>query len=107
MLVPYFGILTVGVVAQRLPANLDRAAKLFIQNAPGNTGNIKIGTDLAMTSDATTPGTFLAPGDDATSPGGSWSLETQTERNTIDVQKYAFHGSNAGDSILYEVQVHV
>jgi len=112
----YFGFLTIGAAPVQIPAfdgqnsfgNPCRGVcKLLVQAAPGNTAAIKIGGAPNMTADNTTAGIFVAAPTAAGMPGGSWEVESQQEHNEIMISQYYFHGSHAGDIVMYELHVSV
>ena len=116
----YFGILTIGATPVQLPADPDgrplfpRCNKLFVQHAPGNTGNFKVGGNASLTAAITTPGVYVQPAaagvanpDASVPPGGSWSVESHSNDNDIVGTQYFFHGSHAGDKLMYEIHVKV
>lgn len=112
MLKIYSGSITVAAAPQQItsvPGNI--AAKIIVQMAPDATGNGKVGTTSGLTADNATPGIFIPPSavvnpDGSASPGASWSMEVKTERNTIDLLQYWFHGTHVGDVIMWEVHRH-
>jgi len=111
----YFGILTIGSAPVQVPANIlpqtssfagsPKVAKLLVQGAPGNTGVFKVGGNINMTADNTTPGIFVSPNATAGQPGGTWLLETYTNTNDINLNQYFFQGTHAGDLLMYEVHL--
>jgi hypothetical protein len=101
-----FGSLTIGASAQHIVATLTKGTKLFIQSAPGNTGNVKIGGSSTITSDNTTPGVFLSASADTNADGSkqagaTWSVESH-DVNTIEFSAYWVHGTHAGDIVMWE-----
>lgn len=101
-MIPVWFNVTIGASPVALDVSGRRVSKILVQSAPGNSGNIKIGSAPDMTADATTPGTWLAPGtgtnpDGSPKPGDSWSVESHEDRLNVFAGKYYIHGTNAGD----------
>ena len=110
----YFGTLTIGASSVQLPNYFPRCNKLFVQHAPGNTGNFKVGGNVSLTTDTTTPGIYVQPApagaanpDASVPPGGSWSMKADSNDNDLVVSQYFFHGTHAGDKLMYEISVKV
>lgn len=106
----FFGILTIGVTPVQISATKLKACKLQVQLAPGATGNGKVGVIPTLTNDNTTPGTFLSPNSnvnpDGSSPSGdAWSVQSYCDANTLDISQYYFHGTHAGDLLMYNYHV--
>ena len=83
-----------------------KCSKLSFQVAPLATGGVKIGS-AGLTSDNTTPGTFLSSTagtnpDGSPQPGAAWSVESQEDRLVIYPAQYYVHGTHAGDKVMYE-----
>lgn len=69
-------------------------------------GRIKIG-GAGLTSDLTTPGTFLdsspaVNADGSAQPGDLWAVESDLSQNTIYPANYFVHGTNPGDLVFWE-----
>lgn len=96
-----FGFLTIGANPVQISATHIGACKLFVQVAPGATGVVKIGGSSALTMDNTTGGTFLIPGS-GSNPGEDWSIEDHVNCNTVNIEQYFFHGTHAGDVLMWQ-----
>ena len=110
----YFGTLTIGASPVQLPTDFPAVNKLFVQHAPGNTGNFKVGGNSQLGMTTATPGTTVAPlqsgianPDSSVPAGGAWSVESYSDRNDIAVKQYFFHGSHSGDKLMYEIHIKV
>jgi hypothetical protein len=110
----YFGTLTIGATPVQLPTDFPRVNKLFVQHAPGNTGNFKVGGNVSLTMAITTPGIYVQPAgagsanpDASTPPGGDWVVESHSDKNDVVVNQYFFHGSHAEDKLMYEIHIEV
>ncbi len=104
-----WGTLTIGASPVRIATSKLKVCKLSFQSAPGNQGNVKIGSSTMTTADNTTPGTFLSPStttnpDASESAGDMWSVETD-DSNTLDASAFYVHGTNAGDLVMYSYHV--
>jgi hypothetical protein len=97
--------ITIGSAPVPLSADFQRVCKIFVQSAPGNQGNLKIGAvETCTTSDATTPGSFLSPStavnpDGSRQAGDSWTVESH-DTLTLFPTKYVVHGTTPGDIAL-------
>lgn len=105
-MITVWGTLTIGAAAVAIPAVAGGACKLSFQVAPGATGSVKIG-GAGLTSDNTTPGTFLSSSsatnaDGSEQAGGFWSVEAHEDVNVIHPETYNVHGTHAGDLVFYE-----
>jgi hypothetical protein len=101
-----WGTLTIGLAPVQISATQVACCKLSFQVAPGDKGAVKIG-GAGLTADTATPGTYLDPasgvnGDGSPQSGGSWSVESYQDCNTIDASQYHVHGTHAGDLVIYE-----
>jgi hypothetical protein len=108
----YFGTLTLGATPVQLPVYFPKVNKLFVQHAPGNTGNFKVGGNSALTMLNTTPGIYVQPlaagvanPDGSLPPGGNWAVESHSRKNDIVVNQYFFQGAHAGDLLMYEIHL--
>jgi hypothetical protein len=105
-MITVWGTLTIGSAPVQISPTLLTCCKLSFQVAPGDRGAVKIGGP-GVTADTTTPGTYLDPAsggnaDGSPQSGGSWSVESYQDCNTIDASRYHVHGSHAGDLVFYE-----
>jgi hypothetical protein len=101
-----WGTLTIGSAPVRISATWLGCCKLSFQVAPGDKGSVKIGGP-GLTSDTTTPGTYLDPAngvnaDCSAQSGGLWSVQSYQDCNTINVAGYYVHGTHTGDLVFYE-----
>jgi hypothetical protein len=101
-----WGTLTIGSVPVQVSATQLRCCKLSFQVAPGDSGSVKVGGP-GLTPDTTTPGTYLdstgnVNKDGSAQAGGSWSVESYQDSNTINAAGYHVHGTHAGDLVFYE-----
>jgi hypothetical protein len=101
-----WGTLTIGFAPVQISATQLRCCKLSFQTAPGDSGCVKIGGP-GLTSDTTTPGTYLdstssVNKDGSPQSGGLWSVESYQDCNTIDASSDHVHGTHAGDLVFYE-----
>jgi hypothetical protein len=101
-----WGTLTIGSAPVQISITSLRCCKVSFQVLPGDSGSIKIGGP-GLTSDNSTPGTYLAPSssvnkDGSAQAGGMWSVESYQDSNTLDASTYHVHGTFAGDLVSYE-----
>ncbi len=100
-----WGTLTIGASPVRITTTSTLAGKLRFQPAPGATGAIKVG-GAGLTADTTTPGFYLnatagTNPDTSAQVGQTFELESNAERNTIDISTFYVHGSHSGDKVDY------
>lgn len=109
----FFGSVTIGANPVQITnplANNGKCAKLFVQMAPGNTGSAKVGRIPNLGTSTGTPGVYLASTsqtnpDASAQPGGSWVIESYSDENNINPLDYYFHGTHAGDILMWEMTV--
>lgn len=117
-MVSYFVQLTIGAIPvqidlTKLPQGQGASFavnKIFVQHAPGNTGNFRVGRTPNLTLNNATPGIWVASTastnpDGTNQPGGSWGVQSSSKSNDVAVNQFYFHGTHSGDVLNIELSV--
>lgn len=75
------------------------AAKLIFQISIGSTGFVFIGGSGVTSAGTSDVSQTLMPGSPTTNPGGTWTIESHTDHNTIELDGFWIHGAHAGDTV--------